>query len=261
MVSPEYVNIINRITPGMGAVGNDVPWFVEKVMTTLTKAAAQKDNRLIVVGITGLAGAGKDTAVAFLEKIGNVFQNYSFNAPGGFAESPSANRIRAYFNGFGFDKLAFASPLKAIAMAVGFTYEQCYDPELKNKPDPFWGISPRQFLQMCGTEMFRNVWRDDVWVEILRKKIREAHPKSCGVIFITDVRFPNEAKMIKDEGGYIIRIKRAGHDEVMNHASENQIKDLPVDAEFVNNSDSAEGWSIDFTIQFCKFLEPTVFAQ
>ena len=164
MVSPEYVNIINRIAPGMGAVGNDVPWFVEKVMTTLTKAAAQKDNRLIVVGITGLAGAGKDTAVAFLEKIGNVFQNYSFNAPGGFAESPSANRIRAYFNGFGFDKLAFASPLKASAMAVGFTYEQCYDPELKNKPDPFWGISPRQFLQMCGTEMFRNVIDNSAYI-------------------------------------------------------------------------------------------------
>jgi len=236
-------------------------WYFERVARTITDACNSKPNKVLIVGITGYAGSGKDTGVELLQDLGNVYHDWSVRTPNGYAESTPCKTTTGLLKSLRCSKIAFAQPLKQIAMAVGFTFEQCYDPKLKNEIDPFWGISPRQFLQMCGTEMFRNVWRDDIWVELCRKKILDFRKESDypGILLITDVRFPNERDMIKSEGGIVLRIKREGQDHFMNHASENQIDKLQVDRDILNDAASPEAWSIKFLTELCKQLNSTAF--
>ena len=86
-------------------------------------------------------------------------------------------------------------------------------------------LTVRELLQVIGTDLFRNQLHEDTWVNAL---MSEYTPKICsGVVhcalagkyniscwkcpeypnwIITDVRFPNEAKAIKDRGGIVIRV-------------------------------------------------------
>jgi len=74
----------------------------------------------------------------------------------------------------------------------------------------------RELLQLVGTNAIRNVIHEDAWVNALMNQygIRDieyfkAFPDNYKLPnwIITDVRFPNEAKAIKDRGGIIIKIK------------------------------------------------------
>ena len=90
-------------------------------------------------------------------------------------------------------------------------------------------LTPRLLLQLIGTECGRNIIHPDVWVNSLMVDykpvpdikdddifaIHEREPKWL----ITDIRFPNEVKTIKDRGGIIIRIERSGT-ETSDHYSE-----------------------------------------
>ncbi len=86
--------------------------------------------------------------------------------------------------------------------------------------------TPRILLQQIGTELFRNQLLNNVWVNALMSKYKPngAPYNSLGDVFddlkhcpsetklpnwiITDVRFPNELKAIKDKGGISIRVNR-----------------------------------------------------
>jgi hypothetical protein len=98
------------------------------------------------IGITGKIAAGKDT----------------------FADMLVAHESQM------FTKYSLASPMKKIANEVfGFTNKQLYDHARKEVVDPFWDITPRRFLQILGTDMFRDVFRDDVWLKLAEKYMRE----------------------------------------------------------------------------------------
>ena len=87
--------------------------------------------------------------------------------------------------------------------------------------------SPRSIMQMIGTEVGRFV-HHDFWVNSLMSKYKPhgAPYNTLGYVFydlklcpsetkfpnwiISDVRFENEAKSIKDRNGFIIRLQRQG---------------------------------------------------
>ena len=92
-------------------------------------------------------------------------------------------------------------------------------------------VSPtyRQVLQYIGTDLFRNQLHENVWVNALFSSYKNIieYPKysfmedgshiQTAIIqqevnypnwIITDVRFLNEAKAIKDRGGIVIRVNR-----------------------------------------------------
>jgi hypothetical protein len=104
-----------------------------------------------------------------------------------------------------FIKYSFADPMRDIAKIFGFTQEQLLDPVLKEQTDAFWNITPRRFLQILGTDMFRDVWRKDVWIECARKFILD-HPHQH--VIIPDVRFQNEFEFIQANGGIVVQIVR-----------------------------------------------------
>jgi len=78
-------------------------------------------------------------------------------------------------------------------------------------------LTPRKILQILGTEAGRDLIHPQIWVNCL---FADLHENSNWLI--TDVRFPNEAKAIKDNGGILIRINRKS-DKISNHPSETSL--------------------------------------
>lgn len=64
-------------------------------------------------------------------------------------------------------------------------------------------LTYRQLLQIWGTE-YRRAQDPAYWTRRCREKILLTE----GLVFIDDVRFPDEVEMVKDLGGVVIRIDR-----------------------------------------------------
>lgn len=141
----------------------------------------------ILIGLAGKAGAGKDTVADTLVQHA------------------------------GFTRIAFAAPLKAMLRAgLGLTTEQLEDRILKEAPlDWLDGRTPRQLMQTLGTEWGRTHAHPDLWLRIARRQIEQ----TAGPIVITDVRFDNEARLVRDLGGLVWHITREGAGTAA-HASE-----------------------------------------
>jgi len=167
-----------------------------------------------------------------------------------------------------FTPIAFADPIKKIAMELyGFTYEQCYGDE-KEVPDPRWeGLTPRHAMQQIGTEVARGI-HSETWIrycfETMSKAARGENPEihwapAKGFIpakeaylgkgtfdlqapdmsrwCITDVRFPNEAAFIKAQGGKVVKVVRPALEGKQGdtHASETSIDEIEPDVLLVND--------------------------
>lgn len=64
-------------------------------------------------------------------------------------------------------------------------------------------VSPRKAAQIIGTEGFRTCVSPSVWIDYLISKAR-----TYGRVVVTDVRFKDEAEAIKQSGGIMIGIYR-----------------------------------------------------
>lgn len=156
-----------------------------KIGPYVKMATDVQDGRPRIIGLSGKKRNGKDSAAKFLSSAGYV-------------------------------RYAFADKLKAAAKVIfGFSEEQV-NGDLKEVIDPRWGESPRVVLQKFGTECMRHGYADDVWVRALEAELRDVK----SLVAITDVRFPNEAEMVRALGGEVWRIVRPGFQETGNHASE-----------------------------------------
>ena len=67
------------------------------------------------------------------------------------------------------------------------------------------GFSPRLALQVIGTDALRDNFHPDLWFLTLRNRIRKNPNQN---VVISDVRFPNEIKFIKEQGGILIKVNR-----------------------------------------------------
>lgn len=150
-----------------------------------------------VIGFMGLAGAGKTTAARALQR---------------------ACRTSCAI-------MPFAAPLKeAVKNLCLFSDEQVYgDLDAKSRVDPRWGFSPRQAMQMIGTDCVRKMLCEDFWVRRMWLAVEESQ---ANVIIIDDVRFEDEANFISELDGDIVMIKRPGGPTLPWHASENPPEDL-----------------------------------
>ncbi|OCC05285.1 hypothetical protein BA190_10300 [Labrys sp. WJW] len=140
--------------------------------------------KIKVVGLCGLAGSGKTTAAKALE-------------------------------GYGFTRLPFAGPLKDMCRSILSLREMAGD--LKETPRKrLGGKSPRQFMQLLGTEFGRDLIGPNFWVDLWLESVGEAGLEALAanldgaLVVADDVRFPNEAAAVHSLGGLVIRIERAG---------------------------------------------------
>ncbi|WP_144721191.1 hypothetical protein [Cellulosimicrobium sp. TH-20] len=96
----------------------------------------------------------------------------------------------------------------------------------------------RLFLQRLGTDGVRRIIGEDIWVDTLSERISKLLWDGRDVV-VTDVRFPNEARLIKRLSGFLVRVERPGlpHDEHP-HVSEVALDDF-ADFDFVVQNDRA----------------------
>ena len=169
----------------------------------------RKENPLFVIGISGLAGAGKSTLASALMEESWVFTR----------SSPGMGHAT-------FFRESFADPIRSF---VRHTFQ--FDPErmtdLKNEIDPFWGFSPRKAMQMLGTEWGRAL-HPDTWTRYLAHRVRQRvqdSPDRKYVVVVDDVRFPNEISALSSLSPnlLLVRLSQEGLGRVNQHASE----DLP----------------------------------
>lgn len=119
-----------------------------------------------------------------------------------------------------FIKQSFAGPVKDVASVMfgwprqlleGDTEESR---EFRERPDRFWSakfgrpFTPREALQKMGTEVGRQLFHPNFWIDTMEHKIFPEHD-----YVITDVRFQNEMKWVKDQHGLIIEINRGQRPE------------------------------------------------
>jgi hypothetical protein len=173
------------------------------------------------IALIGKARSGKDTAAAFLV------------------------RERAY------TRVAFADPLKEMALSIdplvpthlygdrrvhvrlsalvrdaGWEYAKDHYPEV------------RRILQSIGQT--QREFDADYWVNVAARKIAGAEAWNMPVV-VTDVRYLNEAVMLRARGFKMIRIIRPRIGVTMKearaamHASENELNDYPTDAVICND--------------------------
>lgn len=162
-----------------------------------------------LIGITGKARSGKDTAAKVL-----IEQR-------------------------GLIKYSFADPMKeGVKVMLGLTDEHV-NGDLKEQVIPELGVSPRRILQTLGTEWGRDIIRSDLWVVLAQQKweaIKAATEETFhGGMIVPDVRFEDEAAFIRDNGGLLIHIERKGAQEIEGHVSEAGVEWRKGDAR-INNS-------------------------
>jgi hypothetical protein len=148
-----------------------------------------------VLGIYGKARSGKDT-------IGNYL-----------AEK------------HGFYRTAFATYPKHILIHLyDLSYEQMFGDKLKEEVDARYGCSPRYIMQYW-LQACRHI-DPNIWIRICKKTI-EGAIRSQPVV-VTDMRFKDEAKMIAEMGGHLIKVEKDGASAsggIENHISEHDLDD------------------------------------
>lgn len=146
------------------------------------------------IAFTGPAGVGKSTAAAYLVKAG-ANRTPKINLRSQSFAQPIKGMIRGLIEMVNRDK-NYASRL--------VTY-----PEFKETPIPeLGGFTPRALMQTLGTEWGRDTLTEDFWVKIALQRINRAwsSPGRFDIVF-DDLRFENEAAMIRQLGGLVIGLK------------------------------------------------------
>lgn len=143
-----------------------------------------------------------------------------------------------------YKEFAFAAALKdACKIIFGLTHEQLYG-GLKDTYDSFYCCTPRHILQQVGCGLFRDelphvlpelpLHDKSVWILHFDKIFAAATVP----IVVSDVRFMNEAKNIKEKGGVLIRIIRPSVLEYTDsHCSETESDGIEHDYCIVNDGD------------------------
>lgn len=165
-----------------------------------------------LIGLAGLAGAGKDTVRNMLE------EEHDFTG------------------------IAFADPIRNMVGALladnGFSTKWMFERHLKEQPVDGLDLSYRHLAQTLGTEWGRHL-QADFWLRIAQSRIEHHRKTGARKFVISDVRFVNETQWIKDQGGEVWLIKRPGIAAVRDHESERQIAEITADR-VIDNSGSIE---------------------
>lgn len=156
-----------------------------------------------IIGLCGPAGAGKSTVAKYLVE------------------------RHAY------EEATFAGPLKKmVGNLFGLSEEQLYG-EQKEIIDPRYHVTPRQLLQVIGTDLFRDVLpqrlpslqfgmtHSSIWIGLLCQDVQKMRESDRRVV-ISDIRFANEMEVVQKMGGMACYIQRPEEDltQTTSHVSE-----------------------------------------
>lgn len=137
----------------------------------------------------------------------------------------------------GFDRMSFADPIKQMV--------RCLTPETDKTAElaAFGGKSLRFLYQSLGTDWGRDMVDENIWVSLGRERLksllRDVEEGVIKGVVIDDLRFDNEAELIHELGGLVIKVSREGT-ESMSHASESGISGHLISYEMSNDTSVEE---------------------
>ncbi len=173
----------------------------------------------MIIGFAGKAGSGKTT-------IADIFvQNH------------------------GFTKVAYADPLKeALAVLTGLPISNFKDSFLKEQTLNEFNITPRKMMQLCGTEFVREMIHPDFWIIRMNNTLKEFRKNKRPVV-IDDVRFENEAALIRNMGGVVIHLERDCESRTgeVSHSSEAPLTEMVRDIRILSGDRGPSytyGWAL-----------------
>lgn len=191
----------------------------------------------MIIGLIGCKGSGKDTAAEYLV-LNFGFQRLAF-ADALYQEASAAFGVSVEFLGKRETK---ETPLEQLSLA---NCTDCRFVEVVMGTIGEWNthypLSPRLILQLWGTEYKRKLISESYW----REKVGDAlYANPDKHYIITDCRFGNEADLVEDAGGVLVRIRRPDLEEkekrdreqggTAAHPSEVALLTRPVFAEVFN---------------------------
>jgi len=136
-----------------------------------------------------------------------------------------------------FYTLSFAKPLK-IGLANMFDVHIKYfeDPVLKERNLPGFSFTPRQAMQVIGTDAVRNHLDENAWCFLMRERLQAYHQHN---VIITDLRMPNEYNLCKTYGFTVVRVISNVYGTAQDsHVTENQL--IPCDVTLENEGSLAD---------------------
>lgn len=80
----------------------------------------------------------------------------------------------------------------------------------------------RRLLQAFGTDVMRNMFGENVWVDLAAQRIEELREEGKENIVITGIRYPNELRMLVNLGGQSIWVDRTSS-VASTHSSETSV--------------------------------------
>ena len=177
----------------------------------------------MIIGISGKAGSGKDTAAKMLEVL--------YANPDISYEDFSNRRYKNFAD---IQIVHFADTLKETAQVLFRIGEWETNTQEGKKTTINWiGKTVRELLQGIGQGL-RDAIDFDIWVKILF-----ANTKGWSNYIIADVRYPNEVKAIKERNGILLRIDRENAG-AGNHSSETALDDYKEWDVHIKNNGSIE---------------------
>ena len=250
----------------------------------------------MLIGISGKMGAGKNLVCTIIQGL-TAAKKHNI-------ENPSFEWIKKYYINSIWEQKAFAGKLKQTAsLLTGIPVEKFEDQEFKNTelPEEWWytygkignkdilvpyldmdkefknnsnsfieKLTPRELLQIIGTDCIRDKVHPNAWVNALfaayklkdgdisnspyssnkmnnaLKALKSSYPNWV----ITDMRFPNELEAVKSRGGITIRVNRPydslnqdslfslqKQQETNNHPSETALDSATFDFVISNDKD------------------------
>ncbi len=240
----------------------------------------------MLIGITGNIGCGKDTVAKMIQyyfwnkKLSSLYMPCcNINR---FLEHH--NEFNTQKDVLNWQIRKFAFKLKQIAaILVGCNAEDFESEEFKNKYLPHqWmkskfiddntikveGKTYRWLLQQLGTEAIRNNIHSNSWINALFSDYKKERTNKYHRLeyldmeteinwdeeypnwIISDIRFLNEAKSIKDRNGIIVKVVRTINKKENSHSSETELSSIHCDCVIYNETTIEELYS-----NVCGFLK------
>jgi dephospho-CoA kinase len=177
----------------------------------------------MIIGISGYAQSGKDTIANYL------------------------------VSNYGFVKVSFADPIRKALYALNpkINVGDMLGIRLSTAVDGLgWetlkanSAEARELLQRFGTEVGREIFGQDFWVNQAMDEARR-HEK---VVF-SDVRYPNEIEAILEASGASWRVIKEGIEAVNDHSSENALDSHDFNQKIYNTGSKEDLYAkIDYLI-------------
>lgn len=177
-----------------------------------------------LIALSGKAGAGKTT---FASHALNIYPGQKIaladavkEEAGMFLHSCCVSFEMRHLFGTMADKAETFVVELGNWLAADYRPRRVLNPHVKLTPEGDVSMTYRQLLQLWGTE-YRRAEDPDYWVSRAKEKISRAP----GRVFVDDIRFESEARMVQELGGVLVRIERPGI-ELLDHASEVALDDF-----------------------------------